>query len=181
MIKRFVSLVLTVLVLVVPIRLVQAHSDGTAQLIGADLGTCQISAWTWPEPLVTNSPSHVSVLVTETAEAGTTGEILFDSAVTVSFVPQDGSTAELTREATHGATNEELFYEAEQTLATAGMWDVTITVADRDTACEGQASFSVPVQKKSQLSLFLWGGVAVLLLAALVFGWWQVQKRQKEG
>jgi len=181
MIKRFVSFGLCVLVLVVSIRVVQAHSDGTAQLIGVDLGTCQISAWTWPEPLVTNSPSHVSVLVTEKAEAGTTGEILLDSTVAVSFVPQDGSAAELTGAATHELADVQFFYEMEEMLTTVGMWDVTVTVTDAATDCAGEASFSVPVEKGSVLKWFVWGGVVVVLVAAIVVGWWQVQKKQKAG
>lgn len=181
MIKRFVIFAFALLVLGVSVRVVQAHSDGTAQLIGVDLGTCQISAWTWPEPLVTNSPSHVTVLVTEKAEAGTTGEILLDSEVTVRFAPQNGSAAEVSLTATHELADVKFFYETKERLGTEGVWDVVVTVADETTNCQGSASFSVPVQKGSLLKWFLWGGVVVALVVAIVMGWQQAQKRQKAG
>lgn len=179
--KRVWLFVLLVMALIGSTLAVRAHSDGTAQLIGVDLGACQISAWTWPAPLVTNTPSHVSVLVTEKAEAGTTGEILLDSAVTVEFAPQDGSSALVSSEATHELADVKFFYETEELLATEGVWDVTVKVTDEATGCEGEASFAVPVEKGSLVGWYLWGGVAVLLVAALVFGWWRVQQKQKAG
>lgn len=179
--RRVWLFVLLLIALIGSTYAVQAHSDGTAQLIGVDLGTCQISAWTWPAPLVTNTPSHVSVLVTEMAEAGTTGEILLDSNVTIRFAPQDGSSAEQSSAATHELADVKFFYETEGKLATEGMWDVTVMVTDAASGCEGEAAFAVPVQKGSLWGWFLWGGVAVLLVAALVFGWWQVQQKQKAG
>ncbi|MBK9049472.1 MAG: hypothetical protein IPL78_00725 [Chloroflexi bacterium] len=74
--ERLLVVTILFLALILPIVVAQAHSEGTAQLIAVDVDNCQVSAWTWPDPLVTNQPAHVAVLVVEKAEVGTTGDIL---------------------------------------------------------------------------------------------------------
>lgn len=177
--KRIGWLVGLLLALVLPPLVAQAHSDGTAQLIGVDLGACQISAWTWPEPLLTNDPSHVSVLVVEKAPPGESGDILLNSEVEVVFTPQDGTIESMTAAATHELADVKFFYETEAELAAAGTWDILIKVTDADTACAGEAGFSVPVTSGPGLNWAVVGGVVVVLVGALGLAVWQLRQRQK--
>ncbi len=176
--KRVVWWVGLLLALVLPL-VAQAHSDGTAQLIGVDLGACQISAWTWPEPLVTNDPSHVSVLVVEKAPAGESGDILLNSEVEVVFTPQNGATESMTAAATHELADVKFFYETEAELAEAGTWDILIKVTDADTACAGEAGFAVPVTRGPGLNWGVVAGIVVVLLGAIALVVRQL--RQKGG
>lgn len=177
--KRISSLLVLCVALLLAPLVAQAHSDGTAQLIGVNLGACQISAWTWPEPLVTGDPSHVSVLVIETAPPGETGDILLDSEVEVTFAPQDGSSNAISAAATHELADVKFFYETEAELAEAGTWDILIKVRDDDTACEGEAGFSVPVSPGPVLNWPLVAGIVVIVAGAIGLAVWQLRQRQK--
>ncbi|MBP7999369.1 MAG: hypothetical protein KA314_01160 [Chloroflexi bacterium] len=178
--KRFVGILWVGLGLILFPLIAQAHSEGTAQLIAADIGNCQVSAWTWPDPLVTGEPAHVAVLVMEKAEAGTTGDILLDSTVEVGFVPQTGTAQSIRVPATHELADVKFFYETEVSLAAEGMWNITIFAQDASTACGGEASFAVPVVKGGGNAL-LWGAVAALLLIVAGLAIWQVRRRKTLG
>jgi len=175
--KRFAVFLLFFLSLVLPIVVVQAHSEGTAQLIAADVDNCQVSAWTWPDPLVADQPAHVAILLVEKAEAGATGDIILDSNVEISFAPQSEAQASITAPATHELADVKFFYETEVELNEEGMWDITIAVKDDVWGCDGSVGFAIPVVK---------GGLNWLLVAAAAFvvlgvgsvGVWQWRRRK---
>ena len=175
--KRVGWFLVLLFALILPPLVAQAHSDGTAQLIGVDLGTCQVSAWTWPDPLVSNTPSHVSVLVVEKAPAGETGDILMNSEVEVVFTPQDQPTETFSAAATHELADVKFFYETEDELPVVGTWDVLVKVQDDETACTGEAGFSVVVTKPG-INWLVIIGVGVVLVGAAVLGFWQLRRQQ---
>lgn len=177
--KRIGWLLVLGILLVLPPLVVQAHSDGTAQLIGVDLGACQISAWTWPEPLLTNDPSHVTVLVVEKAPPGESGDILLNSEVEVVFTPQDNSVSVISAPATHELADVKFFYETKAELAEAGTWDILIKVRDDATSCTGEAGFSVPIAAGPILSWPLVAGIVVVLAGVIGMAVWQLRRRQK--
>lgn len=174
--KRFAVFLLLFLSLVLPIMVAQAHSEGTAQLIAADVDNCQVSAWTWPDPLVTNQPAHVAVLVVEKAEAGTTGDILLDSSVEITFAPQAETDERITTPATHELADVKFFYETEVELNESGMWDIAIAVKDDVWGCDGTTGFSIPVVA-SRLNWLLIGAVAVIVIGVGAVGVWQWRRR----
>jgi hypothetical protein len=175
--KRSVVFLLLCLSLVLPIVVVQAHSEGTAQLIAADVENCQVSAWTWPDPLVTGQPAHVAVLLVEKAEAGATGDIILDSNVEITFAPQSEAEAPITTPATHELADVKFFYETEVELSETGIWDITIAVKDDVWGCDGSVGFAVPVVSGG-VNWLLWGGVVVMVIALAAVGVWLWRRRQ---
>jgi hypothetical protein len=155
----------------------QAHSEGTAQIIAVDVDNCQVSAWTWPDPLVTNQPAHVAVLVVEKAEVGTTGDILLDSAVAITFVPLSKAVDPITTPATHELADVKFFYETEVELDEEGMWDIIIAVKDDVWGCDGTAGFAIPVVAGSLNGLLI-GVVAVIVIGGGAVGVWQWRRRK---
>ncbi len=174
--KRSVVFLLLFLSLVLSIAVAQAHSEGTAQLIAADVENCQVSAWTWPDPLVTGQPAHVAVLLVEKAEVGTTGDIILDSNVEITFDPQSGAEEPISTPATHELADVKFFYETEVELSETGMWDITIAVKDAVWDCDGTVSFAIPVVSGG-VNWLLWGGVAVMVITLAAVGVWLWRRR----
>ena len=119
----------------------------------------------------------VAVLVVEKAEAGTTGDILLDSTVEITFAPQSEAEAPITTPATHELADVKFFYETEVELNESGMWDITIAVKDGVWGCDGTTGFSIPVVAGG-LNWLLIGAVAVIVIALAAVGVWLWRRRQ---
>lgn len=167
--RLLVTLVLLVLWLWVPSTM-QAHNGGTSQLASVLSGPFRLYAWTQPDPMRAGE-IHLSVGVTDATLPSATGleQPVADAVVTVTLTPLDPPGEPITV-ATEPWTLSAVYFEADATLPTAGLWRFTINVTSP--AGQGQAEFALAVLAARTLNgpLLGWAGLAFVLLLLLV-GW----------
>ncbi|MCL4869557.1 MAG: hypothetical protein KJ063_11355 [Anaerolineae bacterium] len=177
--NRFFILIFTCIVLLLPPIVTQAHSEGIAQLIAVELDNCLVSVWTWPDPLLTGREVHIAALLAEKTEPGTTGAIILNSAVKVTFTPLAEGRV-VTAPATHEQADVKFFYETKVRLREAGMYDITVDVQDDTWGCHGQVGFSLPVVAGLGVSWAVWVGAGAGVAALVGLGLWQRGRRRKD-
>lgn len=140
-----------------------AHGGGTPQLVQAPSGPYQVYAWTNPDPARAGI-LHVTVSLVEPASQ----QPVLD--VDVQILAQlSGESQPIAAPATHENALIKTYYEADIELPTAGVWQ--ITVAHRDAAGSGRASFPLEVRPAA----FNWRPIAIgAVLALIALGAWFV-------
>jgi hypothetical protein len=145
----------------------QAHGGGKQQLAGEVAGPYRLYVWTSPDPWRVGE-AHTTVAVTRLLPSGeetpSTGLQVFATYVQgeqrqrIAAVEQAGAQAG--------------YYEADNAVATAGDWQVTVEV----TGAEGQgtAGFAESVLPATQFNWWLIGGG--VLLALLLLGFFGTRK-----
>ncbi len=142
-----------------------AHADGGQVRVMRQLGDCQLTVFTSPNPLRAG-PIDVSVLLQDAK----TGQTVADVAITVELAPHDNSQAPLRVVATTDAATNKLLRAAKFELPASGRWDVCVEC----TTTRDQAPIAVAFIMEAGPPLprwlsvwpwFSWPIVAVLLFA----------------
>lgn len=153
-----------------------AHSAGKLQLANVRAGSYELSVWTDPDPATVELPVHISTLVLVPAEEGATDqEFVTDATVTLVASGPDGR--EVRSDTYFEDPDEQLFYEGDLVLATAGDWDIEVQVAGP--AGPASATFTVEVQGPDTNWLLIGlAGLGLALVAGFVF--WRQGRRPAE-
>lgn len=160
-------MVLLFVVLLVPSTL-QAHNGGTAQLTNVLSGPFRLYAWTQPDPMRAGE-IHISVGLTDASLPAASGleQPVADAVVSVTLIPVDPP-GEPIPVATEPWSLSAVYFEADATLPTAGLWRFMINVTSP--AGQGQAAFALTVLPARALngSLLAGAGLAFCLLLLLI-------------
>ncbi len=146
----------------------QAHNGGTAQLTSVLSGPFRLYAWTQPDPMRAGE-IHISVGVTDAILPAASGleQPVADAVVAVTLLPIDPPGEPITV-ATEPWTLSAVYFEADATLPTAGLWRFMINVTSP--AGQGQAAFELTVLPARAINglLVAGGGVTFVLLLLLI-------------
>jgi hypothetical protein len=155
-----------------------AHGGGTPRLTSAEAGPYRLYAWTEPEPWRVGE-AHLSIAVTKPNPDATSTQVelpVTDAAVEVTFSPTADPSAAIVVQGTHQTLLENIYYEADTVLPSAGEWTVTITA--RGAEGTGEAGFTLealPPRAVNWTLVGAAGGVLVVLLAVMAI-WSRAQQ-----
>lgn len=154
---------------------IQAHGGGTPRLINAGEGPYRIFVWTQPEPLRAGE-IHVSIAITKPPPEGSKVDdrnfsndldsAVKDAEVVLTLARLNDSTAPLVIVAAP-STVSEFFYEADLTLPTDGLWEMSL-LAQAELG-SSEAEFQAEVLPERQVNWLLLGG-GIGLFALLFVG-----------
>jgi hypothetical protein len=157
----------------------RAHGGGTPRLTAAPVGPYRLYAWTQPEPWRAGKV-HVTVGVTQPVTDTQLATQLMeqpvpDAEVVVTFRSEVDPTQVVTVPGVHQSVLNDVYFDAETTLPTAGPWRVTVEVAAPEGG--GQGEFVVDVLPPRTVNWTLVAGAVLVVTAGLVFVGWRARAR----
>jgi hypothetical protein len=155
-----------------PAAPLSAHGGGKQQLAGEPAGPYRLYVWTSPEPWRVGE-AHTTVAVTRLLSGGEETPAT-DLQV---FVTYNQGAQQKRIAAVEQVGAQAGYYEADNAVAAAGEWQVTIEVAGVEGA--GMASFAEAVLPANQFNWWLIGGG--VLLALLLLGYFGTRKARLPG
>ena len=175
--RLLLPIVLLVALVMVPSTM-QAHNGGTPQLTSVLSGPFRLYAWTQPDPMRAGE-IHISVGVTDATLPTATGleQPVADAVVTVTLTPVEPPGEPITV-ATQPWTLSAVYFEADATLPTAGLWRFTINVTSP--AGQGQAEFALEVLAARALNGPLLGGAGLAFVLFLLLVGWRNRRQARE-
>jgi hypothetical protein len=150
-----------------PVAPLSAHGGGKQQLAGEQAGPYRIYVWSSPDPWRVGE-AHTTVAVTRLLPSG---EETPAAGLQVFVTYSQGEQSERIA-AVEQAGAQAGYYEADNDVAAAGDWQVTVEVAGAEG--QGTASFSEAVLPAAQFNWWLIGGG--VLLALLLLGFFGTRK-----
>lgn len=148
-------------------QLALAHGGGAIQLADVPAGPYLLTVWTSPPTARAGTALHLTVGVNEVS-SGTPQPVL-DAVISIELIPVDGTAAIMTAQATTEQSVNKLLYEADMTVMTSGSYSVLVMVAGPDG--EGEASFTIVVEPKNEISWLAITLVGVGLFIAVLLIW----------
>jgi hypothetical protein len=153
--------------------IVRAHGGGTPRLTAKPAGPYSVYAWSEPEPWRVGE-AHLSIAVTQPNPDGSSTQVelpVTDAAVQVSFIPISDPAAAIVVEGTLQNQLDNIYYEADTILPSAGDWRVEIAVQGAEG--RGTVDFTLEALPPRTVNWTLVGAAGgVLLLMLIIMGIW---------
>lgn len=160
--KRLVSLLVGLLVLVGGIRPLHAHGGGEIKVGREPVGPYKLTVWMNPPQAQPEETIHITVGALAEDDAP-----LLDAAIKVTMTNVTTGDIYITEPATTEQSTNKLFYETDFPAPDEGLYEISVAMTRGDVS--GQVAFQTEVQKTRNINWLVIGlvGIGVVLAAAL--------------
>jgi hypothetical protein len=165
---RSLQLILLLSLFLLSAKSLLAHGVGELQITLEPVGPYLVSVWTYPQRLMIDTPSHITVSVADEAE-----NFVLDAEVQVTAT-LPGTAENLSAQATSEQATNKLFYEAYLVFPQIGRYDLTVLI--NGSQGNGELNFPLEIREAGQTNWFLIAFIAVgLVISMIMFRMWERQ------